>query len=118
MRLASAYSTASGALTGLKRVQPCNPQYAAEKKSKGTNVSLDRPCEKGNPPPPAKQLSKNNFGVLWCSRPGCQGRRDACTTSYSRTAAKRPICHLSTSRRRTLARQSPIVPCLLLSIGA
>jgi hypothetical protein len=36
-----------------------------------------------------KLLSKNNFGVLWCSRPGCQGRRDACTTSYSWTTAKR-----------------------------
>ena len=63
----------------------CIPQYAAEKKkSKGTNVSLDRPCEKGNPPSPTK----------------------------------RPICHRSTSGRRTLVWQTPSVPCLLLAIGA
>ena len=28
---------------------------------------------------------------LWCSRPGCPSRRDACTTSYSWTATERKI---------------------------
>ena len=35
----------------------------------------------------AWSLFKNDFAVLWCSRPGCRGRRDACTTSYSWTTA-------------------------------
>ncbi|MCX7425534.1 MAG: hypothetical protein NTW96_07915, partial [Planctomycetia bacterium] len=33
----------------------------------------------------SKCLSKINSAVLWCSRPGCLGRRDACTTTYSWT---------------------------------
>jgi tetratricopeptide (TPR) repeat protein len=32
--------------------------------------------------------SENNAEPLWCSRPGCQGRRDACTTNGSPTAQK------------------------------
>jgi hypothetical protein len=35
-----------------------------------------------------KCLSKINSAVLWCSRPGCLGRRDACTTTYSWTGTK------------------------------
>ena len=32
--------------------------------------------------------SIDDFGVLWCSRPGCVGRRDACTTSNCWTPAQ------------------------------
>jgi hypothetical protein len=36
----------------------------------------------------AKCLSKIDSAVLWCSRPGCLGRRDARTTIYSWTGTK------------------------------
>ena len=56
-----------------------------------------------------KCLSKINAAFSWCSRPGCSGRRDACTAKRPIVANRRKPCrgHLATLVLALLATAAP-----------
>ena len=57
----------------------------------------------------SKCLSKINAAFSWCSRPGCSGRRDACTAKRPIVANRRKPCrgHLATLVLALLATAAP-----------